>query len=126
MAGYTKGPWIKEGACGVVAGKRTVATAWPNPKCDDGSMGENARLIAVSTIIPDLYASEINARIEWFWDGGFDVAIGDDLNGWRETASIDDWVDALRWLEYAACRHFPDSDFALAKASPKDREQADG
>lgn len=114
---HTKGPWHTEGVCGVSAGKRTIATSWPNPKGDDGSMRDNARLIAASTIIPDLYASEINARIEWFWDGGYDVAIGDDMNGWRENGHIIGWVEALLWLEAAACRHFPESEFATARAA---------
>jgi hypothetical protein len=29
-----------------------------------------------------IYDSEINIRISWLWDGGIDVWIGDDLNGY--------------------------------------------
>jgi len=29
------------------------------------------------------YDSEKNARIEWFWDAGFYVTLGDDVNGWK-------------------------------------------
>ena len=39
-------------------------------------------------IIQDLYASEINARIEWFYDGGFSVSIGDMLSGWKATDNL--------------------------------------
>lgn len=76
----------------------------------------DARLIALSTVIPALYASEINARIEWFWDGGYDVAIGDEMNGWRARASVDGWCEALEWLRDAAVKHWPESEFALAIA----------
>jgi hypothetical protein len=29
-----------------------------------------------------IYDSEINIRISWLWDGGIDVWIGDDMNGY--------------------------------------------
>lgn len=32
-------------------------------------------------VMADLYASEVNCGIESFWDAGFSVWIGDDLNG---------------------------------------------
>ena len=30
-------------------------------------------------ILSALYESEINASISWLWDGGIDVALGDEL-----------------------------------------------
>jgi len=51
-------------------------------------------------IIRDLYASEINARIEWFYDGGFSVSLGDMLTGWKE------------WLRAEAIKRYPESAFA--------------
>lgn len=37
----------------------------------------------------DLYIHETNFRISCFWDGGFDVVIGDDMNGyiWEDSAN---------------------------------------
>ena len=32
-------------------------------------------------ILCALYESEINASISWLWDGGIDVALGNELNG---------------------------------------------
>ena len=29
-----------------------------------------------------IYDSEINVRISWLWDGGIDVRLGDDMNGY--------------------------------------------
>jgi hypothetical protein len=28
-----------------------------------------------------IYDSEINVRISWFWDCGFEVRLGDEING---------------------------------------------
>ena len=33
-------------------------------------------------ILQDLYDSEINAVISWLWDGGIDVGLGDEMNGY--------------------------------------------
>ena len=33
--------------------------------------------INVEEILDDLYASEINVKISWLWDGGIDVKLGD-------------------------------------------------
>jgi hypothetical protein len=29
-----------------------------------------------------IYDSEINVRISWLWDGGIDVRLGDEMNGY--------------------------------------------
>lgn len=116
MSQYTRGPWRSNGTS-INAGSRWIGIASPNPKANDGSMPANARLMALSTVIPDLYASEINAKVEWFWDGGYDVAIGDGMNGWCAAENIDHWEDALEWLEKTACDLFPDSTFAKARAA---------
>jgi hypothetical protein len=36
-----------------------------------------------------IYDSEINVRINWFWDGGIEVHLGDEMNGYvaEETLS---------------------------------------
>ena len=63
-------------------------------------------------IIQDLYASEINARIEWFYDGGFSVSIGDMLSGWKATDNLRTLAEAVAWLRVTAIRLYPDSVFA--------------
>jgi hypothetical protein len=37
----------------------------------------------LEAILRRLYKSEINITISVFYDGGFNVSIGDDMNGWR-------------------------------------------
>lgn len=50
------------------------------------------------SVLQDLYDSEINISISTFWDGGFDVKLGDEMNGfWAETTvrrfgEIEPWV----------------------------------
>ena len=48
----------------------------------------------LETELQRIYDSEINVRIDWLWDGGIDVRLGDELNGYlaqrtypRSTAS---------------------------------------
>ena len=81
----------------------------------------NARLISVAPVLSDLYASEINASVSWFWDGGFDVALGDAMNGWRAKASFDSYIEALEWLRDRACEAYPESEFAK-KYAKADRQ----
>jgi len=35
-----------------------------------------------------IYDSEINVRISWFWDGGIDVRLGDEMNGFLAQESV--------------------------------------
>jgi hypothetical protein len=30
--------------------------------------------------VQKIYDSEINLRISWFWDGGIEIRLGDDMN----------------------------------------------
>lgn len=64
------------------------------------------------TIIDQLYQSEINFRIETFWDGGFTVKLGDRLNGFVDETNVENWAQVVDWLKHAAVRHFPKSLFA--------------
>lgn len=44
--------------------------------------------------LKNIYNHETNFKIECFWDGGFTVGLGDDMNGW-------DWKDTFETLEEA-------------------------
>lgn len=61
----------------------------------------------LASVLQRLYWCEINARIEWFWDGGFNVSIGDPHNGFREHVNFDTIEPAADWLLAAARRHYP-------------------
>lgn len=72
----------------------------------------------VGEVLERLYDSEINARIDWFWDAGFGANIGDHLNGWPEVPSpnvdlnlhsISDLISLLAWQ---AWKCYPESEFA--------------
>lgn len=61
-----------------------------------------------------LYASEINCGMASFWDAGFVVWLGDDMNG-REAEEqffSEDFDQIADWLHQEALHHYPASDYA--------------
>jgi len=44
--------------------------------------------VDLALILQRLYDSEINVCIQWLWDGGIDVKLGDDMNGYEATESV--------------------------------------
>jgi hypothetical protein len=59
-----------------------------------------------------LYDSEINFEISSFWDGGFDVRLGDAINGFVAQDQVRTWEEVAPWLRAEALSHYPDSGFA--------------
>lgn len=72
----------------------------------------------VGEVIERLYDSEINARIDWFWDMGFDANIGDNLNGWQKvpvpTVGLNLHLihEAISLLAWQAWKRHPETEFA--------------
>jgi hypothetical protein len=64
------------------------------------------------SILQELYDSEINFAVSTFWDGGFDVQLGDYMNGYLAEVCVDRWEQVEPWLEQAALEHCPNSTFA--------------
>jgi hypothetical protein len=77
-------------------------------------------------VLSALYESEINVRVSSFWDGGFRIELGDELNGFCASRSFhkgvgaDDyrewallWSDAADWLHHEALKRYPSSDYAV-------------
>ena len=63
-----------------------------------------------------LYDSEINVEISSFWDGGWTVKIGDQMNGFKAEMTFDDLDEnTARWLTKTACELYPESVFAKAQ-----------
>jgi len=63
------------------------------------------------TILQEIYNSEINISISWFWDAGFDLKIGDDFNGYvyeNQFYSIEELKYALLAKLFQLC---PQSEF---------------
>ena len=40
-------------------------------------------------------------------DGGFDMELGDDLNGIQAKTSVRTWAEVVDWLKAAAAQHRP-------------------
>ena len=60
-----------------------------------------------------LYASEINCRIESFFDDGWIGWLGDATNGFKfARVRRDTFPDCVRELAAQACAVYPNSDFA--------------
>jgi len=63
-------------------------------------------------VMAALYASEINCRVSSFFDSGWTLQLGDELNGFKAEATFYDFDEAADWLRAAAIEHFPESAFA--------------
>ncbi len=59
-------------------------------------------------IIQRLYDLEINISVSSFWDGGFEVKLGDELNGYKAEDIVRGWDNVEAWFEAKANEHFPD------------------
>ena len=64
------------------------------------------------SVFQDLYHSEINFSISTMWDGGFDVSLGDEMNGFVAETNVKRFGMVEPWLIAAVIEHFPDSMFA--------------
>ncbi len=67
------------------------------------------------SVIQRLYDSEINVTVSSFYDDGFYVKLGDEMNGFRAEGHCRTWADVEEWLAAMACVHYPTSDFAKAQ-----------
>jgi hypothetical protein len=70
-----------------------------------------------------IYDSEINVRLSWLWDGGFEVGLGDKMNGYVAEETVRTAAEILPWLQDAIVHFFPESPYA-ASLSPEIRERA--
>ena len=67
----------------------------------------------MKTLLKSLYESEINILIDWMWDSGVQVKIGDRMNGFKEVIIMDaDFDEIERWIEAKSKEYYPDSKFA--------------
>jgi hypothetical protein len=62
-------------------------------------------------IFQRLYDSEINFTVSCFWDDGFEVKLGDPMNGYEAQDKLATWAEVEPWLRRAAILHYPDSKF---------------
>ena len=71
-------------------------------------------------ILQALYSSEINCRIQSFWDGGWTGFLGDEMN-WFPWAGVSGRTldECVTELASQAVAVYPDSDFANAYRAAK-------
>ena len=60
-----------------------------------------------ANILRSLYDREINFSISTFFDDGFAVALGDEMNAFKAQATVATFDDAIRWLQEQATIYFP-------------------
>lgn len=65
-------------------------------------------------ILQDLYDSEINFAIIAFWDAGFKVMLGDEVNGFSATERVHNFPQGIEWLRIRTLEQHPESAFAKA------------
>jgi hypothetical protein len=69
------------------------------------------------SILQRIYDSEINFEVSGFYDAGFDVRLGDALNGFVAQGKVETWEEVEAWLRDQALTHFPESTFAKHDAA---------
>ena len=60
-----------------------------------------------------IYDSEINVHISWLWDGGIDIKLGDDMNGFDAETQVKTAGQIVPWLQDAIRKHYPTSKYNL-------------
>lgn len=66
----------------------------------------------VEEILNRIYDSEINFKIETFWDGGFDFFLGSKMNGFEAESNFRTIKEGVYWLTSEILKHYPNSDFS--------------
>jgi len=59
-----------------------------------------------------IYDSEINLRISWLWDGGIDLRLGDEMNGYLAEENVASMAEIVPWLQEAIAHFYPNSSYA--------------
>ena len=72
-----------------------------------------------------LHDSEINFKIEAFFDKVWTATLGDQMNGWGDYSRRPNYVDALLDLKDMAIAKYPDSGFARKFRGVRFLEEAD-
>jgi hypothetical protein len=80
-------------------------------------------LVGLGNELQKIYDSEINVSISWLWDGGIDVRLGDEMNGFVAEENVRSTAEIVRWLQEAIAHFYPTSSYA-ASLDPELRERA--
>ena len=66
-------------------------------------------------VIDALYESEINCSVDTFWDGGYTVKLGDEMNGFVAEKECKSSREAAEFLDKAARDHCAESAYTFGK-----------
>ena len=66
----------------------------------------------LSSELQKIYDSEINLRIGWLWDGGIEVQLGDEANGFLAKENVRSVAEIMLWLQEAIAHFYPTSSYA--------------
>lgn len=77
----------------------------------------------IEIVMKNLYASEINCSISSFWDNGWEVKLGDEMNGFKAEGLFRTLDEAATFLDLEARRHFAHSVYALGAVEHARRER---
>jgi hypothetical protein len=58
-----------------------------------------------------IYDGEINIRIGWLRNGGIDIRLGDDLNGYLAVETVGTVAKIVPWLPEAIAHFYPESSY---------------
>ena len=61
-----------------------------------------------------IYDSEINVRIDWLWDGGITIRLGDEMNGFLAEENVGKMADIVPWLQEAIAHFYPQSSYTAS------------
>jgi hypothetical protein len=64
-----------------------------------------------------IYDSEINVEIGWLWDGGTDVRLGDQMNGFLVEENVSSIADIVPWLQEAIAHFYPVSRLSIREVA---------
>jgi hypothetical protein len=76
----------------------------------------------IETVMKRLYESEINCSIGSFWDNGWDVKLGDEMNGFVAEGNFHTLDEAADFLDREARKHFAESVYSLGRLEHGRRE----
>jgi hypothetical protein len=68
--------------------------------------------MSIDEAMKNLYSKEINCSVRSFWDGQWEVKIGDELNGWRAEAQCVELEDVAQTLIELAKELHPHEDWS--------------
>jgi DNA-directed RNA polymerase subunit RPC12/RpoP len=70
-----------------------------------------------------IYDSEINVSISWLWDGGIDIRLGDEMNGFVAEQNVASVAEIVPWLQEAIARFHPMASYTES-LNPELKERA--